>query len=215
MGWLLDLSHDYLGYSPHNTPHLAPAVELEDALLALTRKLPSLGLPTTLNSSSDLDKIVPHIKSAIDAARLYEYYVFDIQASVKAVAASLQTNSAKPWEGEDVAGKSLEQLSAILREQPGTIQNYRAYCGRYDTRVQPDIAAGFARAAWAGDEIENQASKWGKVLDVLNVDLYNECNDDVQTAIDGVVGRLRYTRLEQGGPKMGEINEKYELCSLL
>ena len=60
-----------------------------------------------------------------------------------------------------------------------------------------------------GEEATTRASKWGKVLDVLNVNLYAECNDDVQTAVDAVVDRLRYTRLEEGGPMKGEINDEW------
>jgi len=199
---------DYPGYSAQNTPHLAPAVELEDALLALSRRLPALGIRTNLESSSDLDALIPHIKSAIDEVRLWEYYVFDVQSSVRAVHSSLDNKSIKSWGGVDVHGKSLDQLAQIAKSSPGLIENFRAYSGRFCIKPQPEIAAGFVQAAFPGENGTSQASKWGKVLDVLNVDLYAECNDDVKTAIDGVVGRIRYTRLEEGGPKIGEINEK-------
>ncbi|KAK8847657.1 glycogen debranching enzyme [Kwoniella newhampshirensis] len=206
-------SHPEAGYSPDNTPHLAPAVELEDALLSLTSKLSSLGLPTSLNSESDLQALVPHIKSAIDEVRIWEYYVFDVQGSVTAVAGSLLNSDPKPkaWGGADPGSKSVSELAEIVRHQAGMIDNYRAYSGRYSTQVRPDIAAGFIQAAYPGESPENLASKWGKILDVLNVDLYAECNDDVKAAVDGVVGRLRFTRLEDGGPKMGPITEEHAL----
>ncbi|WVQ80205.1 glycogen debranching enzyme [Cryptococcus sp. DSM 104549] len=209
--WLEE--HPEAGYSPHNTPHLAPAVALEDALLALTARLSSLGLSTTLNSESDLQALVPHIKSAIDDAQLWQYYVLDVQAGVRAVADSLLHG--KPgsvaWEGENPAGKSTEQLAELVKSS-GIIENYRAYSGRFITTVPAKMAAGLVQAAYPNDNAEEQAAKWGKVLDVINVDLYKECNEDVQAAVDGVVGRLRYTRLEEGGPKLGAITEERAIC---
>ncbi|ORY30247.1 putative glycogen debranching enzyme [Naematelia encephala] len=206
--------HPEAGYSAHNTPHLAPAVELEDAMLELSGKLPSLGLPTTLKSSSDLDRLVPHIQRAISEKRLWEYYVFDVQTSVKEVASILDSGKAKAWGGADLSGKSLDELARIAKDAPGFIDGYRSYAGRFGTTVQPELAAGFTKAAFPGENSTSAASKWGKVLDVLNVDLYAECNDDVKAAIDGIVGRLRYTRLEEGGPKTGEISAKNPLVEI-
>ncbi|EIW71077.1 hypothetical protein TREMEDRAFT_37541 [Tremella mesenterica DSM 1558] len=203
--------HPEAGYSPYNTPHLTPAVELEDALLELTQKLPTLGLPTTLRSSADLDILIPHIRSAINDVRLWEFYVFDVQASVRAVASALDSGDIKSWSGPDVHNKSLDQLAEVVRSTPGTIDNYRAFCARFCTRIQSGIAAGLVRAAWPQDDSTTAAAKWGKVLDILNVDLYGECNDDVQAATDGIIGRLRFTRLDDHGPKMGGFTKKTPL----
>ena len=147
------------------------------------------------------------MKSAIDDANIWEYYVFDVQASVKAVATALESKSGKAWTGEDIQGKSVEQLAEVLKSS-GVIENFRAYSGRYCTTVESKVAAGFIQAAYPDENTTSLASRWGRVLDVLNVDLYAECNDDVKTAMDGVIGRLQYTRLEAHGPNMGEINEK-------
>ncbi|KAK4685222.1 glycogen debranching enzyme, partial [Tremellales sp. Uapishka_1] len=203
--------HPEAAYSPYNTPHLTPAVALEDALIELSTRLPSLGLPTTLATSADLEKLSGPIDEAIHSIRLWEFYVFDVQASVKAVAASLEGQSAKKWQGESVAGKSFEELAEIVKATPGLIENYQAYAARFATIVQPEAAAGLVQAAFAEKDSTALASRWGKILDVINVDLYKECEEDVAAAKDGIVGRLKFTRLEEGGPKMGEINAKNPL----
>ncbi|KIR80314.1 glycogen debranching enzyme [Cryptococcus gattii EJB2] len=206
--WLQE--HPEAGYSPYNTPHLAPALEFEDALLSLTTRLSSLGLPTNLKSESDLQALIPHIKSSIDDAKLWEYYVFDVQGSERAIADSLlnsKPEAPKPWDGVSLQGKTLDELADIVKSS-NIITSYRAYSSRYCTSVSPAVAAGFIQAAYPGDSAENQASRWGKILDVLNVNLYKEYNEDIQTGIDGVVGRLRYTRLEEGGPKLGELTKE-------
>ncbi|ODO11295.1 glycogen debranching enzyme [Cryptococcus amylolentus CBS 6273] len=196
--------HPEAAYSPYNTPHLAPAVELENALLDLSARLPSLSAPSTINSESDLQALIPHIKAAIDSAKIWEFYVFDVQAEVRAVAEALLNDKSDKWDGAEVQGKGYEELAEVVKSS-NIIDNYRAYSGRFITSVKPATAAGFIQAAYPEASPENQASKWGKVLDVLNVDLYNESNEDVEAAIEGVVGRLRFTRLEEGGPKLGEI----------
>jgi glycogen debranching enzyme len=187
---------------------LAPAVELEDALLELSRNLSSKGLPTAIHSSSDLDAIIPHIKSTINDLRLYEYYVFATQANVKSVSTALEGKDSKAWTGQNLTNQSVETLAQIAKDTPGLLQNYRAWSGRYCSTSDAAVAAGFIEAAYPGGEAGELAGRWGKVLDVINVDLYRECNEDVEAAIDGVIGRLRFNRLEDGGPKLGAVTEE-------
>ncbi|WVN91067.1 glycogen debranching enzyme [Cryptococcus depauperatus CBS 7841] len=207
--WLQE--HPEAGYSPYNTPHLAPAVELEDVLFDLTDNLSALGLPTVLRSEEDLQRLIPHIKDAIDGANLWEYYVFDVEKSVKAVAESLMSGKSKAWSGEELSNLNLDQLVNVVKTS-NIIDNYRAFSSRYCTSVGPAVAAGFIQAAYPDDSVENQSSKWGKILDILNVDLYKEINEDVKIAVDSTVGRLRYTRLDENGPNIGEINRKTPIC---
>jgi glycogen debranching enzyme len=152
-----------------------------------------------------LDQLTPHIKSTIDNVKIWQYYVFDTQASVKEVATALESGKPKAWAGESVQGKSLEELAQIVKSS-GMIKNYRAWSARFCTKVDPEAASGFIQAAYPGDDSTNLASKWGKVVDVLNVDLYAECNEDVKAAKEGVIGRLKFTRLESGDKS--EINAK-------
>ena len=134
---------------------------------------------------------------------------------MKAVHSSIERNSGKPWAGGDIQGKTTEQLAETVKSTSGMIENYRTYSARFCSKVDPDLAASFLQAAFPGVDATNQATKWGKVLDVLNVDLYAECDEDLKTAVDSVSGRLRYTRLEEGGPKMGELNEECVATTLI
>jgi glycogen debranching enzyme len=181
---------------------------LEDALLDLSKRLGSLGLPTSIQSSADLDAIIPHIKSTIDELRLWEYYVFDVQASVKTIAKALEAGSAEQWKGESLNNKSTEDLAQIAKNTPGLLQNFRAWSGRYCSKADTDIAAGFMKSTYPDQGNNELASRWGKILDVINVDLYAECNDDVKAALDGIIGRLRFNRLEEHGPKLGAVTEE-------
>jgi glycogen debranching enzyme len=176
--------------------------------LELSGQLAAKGLPTKLNSSADLDALIPHIKAAIDGAKLWQYYVFDVQTSAKEAAAAIDTGKVKRWEGQPVAGKSLEELATVAKSTDGFIYNFRTFAERFGTRVPADAAAGFIQAAYPNDSSVELASKWGKILDILNVDLYAECNDDLKAAQEGIIGRLKFNRLDEHGPKHGEITKE-------
>lgn len=208
--WLLE--HPEAGYSAYNTPHLAPAVALENALLALTEKLPKELI--NVECEADLDKLDPHVKDAIDAAELWQYYVIDASASAQEVQQAVTSGKYEKWTGEALQGKTPVQLACIALETPGFVQNLRAYSRPFCTTVSPEKAAGFILAAYPSNT-NTAGDSWSKVVDVINVDLYKECNADLQSARDNIKGRLRYTRLEDGGPKLGEINKKNPLVEPL
>ncbi|KAG8899597.1 hypothetical protein FRB99_006561, partial [Tulasnella sp. 403] len=52
---------------------------------------------------------------------------------------------------------------------------------------------------------------WGRVLDVLNVDLYKEWEEDSRVALDNIRNRLKYTRLDEHGPRLGKITRDLPL----
>ncbi|BEJ13378.1 hypothetical protein CspHIS471_0305520 [Cutaneotrichosporon sp. HIS471] len=203
--WLQE--HPEAGYSPHNTPHLAPAVILEDAMYELTDNLKSLGLPTMVKSEADLKRLGQGIKEAIAKLNLWEYYAIDVQSSVRAVVDELAARKMKLWKGQPLAGKTTVELAKVALATPGFIRNYRAYSAPHCTYVDAEEAAGFIDAAFP-HSAHIQAAEWGKVLDVINVDLYKEFNGDMDSARNQIVGRLRFTRLEESGPTFGEINKQ-------
>lgn len=69
-------------------------------------------------------------------------------------------------------------------------------------------AVAFVAAAFGKGSPAALADEWAKVLDVVNVDLYKEYDADGKAQRDNVVSRAKYERLEEGGPKMGEISAK-------
>jgi glycogen debranching enzyme len=49
---------------------------------------------------------------------------------------------------------------------------------------------------------------WGDIVDALNVPLYKEWDQDVNIILENIKNRLKYGRLDDHGPKSGEINRK-------
>jgi glycogen debranching enzyme len=172
-------------------------------MIELSGRLASLGLPTTINSPSDLSRIMQAVATTISDLKLWQYYVLDVNSERDRVAAA--ASSPKQWGGENVAGKSVEQLAQVAIHS-GIIQGYRSLAGRFVTKVDPEVAAGLVRAAQPNET--DVAGLWARVVDVINVDLYRECDDDLKAAREGIEGRLKYTRLDSHGPRMGEISTK-------
>lgn len=117
------------------------------------------------------------------------------------------------WTGQDVKGKSVVELAQILRQE-NKIKGLGQFASRFGVHVDSAVAAGLAQAAFV--EIKERgalADAWVRVVDVLNVPLYEEWDDDLAAAIANVRNRLVYTRLDAHGPRLGEISKKYVGCN--
>ncbi|KAF8308227.1 glycoside hydrolase family 13 protein [Clavulina sp. PMI_390] len=210
--WLVD--HPEAGFSVHNSPHLAPALELDTAMLEFSASLSAKGLPTQVTSADDLDKLMDAFGIIFDSLRLWEYYVLNVEAEKEAVRSALASSSTSipPYSGEPVQGRSVVEIAVIVRAA-GKVDGAATYSKRFGVHVDPVYAASVVKAAFVdlGNDPSVLAEAWGRIADVLNVDLYEEANGDKKAALDGIRNRVKYTRLDAHGPKMGEINARLPL----
>ena len=138
----------------------------------------------------------------------WQYYVLDVKAERENVKAALTTNKVTPWDGPNVAGKTAAELFEILKDS-GKIIGYRGLTGRFSTKVDGSVAAGFVKAAFSGiSDINALADAWITVVDIVNVSLYKEWNEDTEVALESIKNRLKYIRLDEHGPKLGPISAK-------
>ena len=205
---MLAVANRDLGYSPVNSPHLAPALELDTAILEFSATLQERGLPTKVGSTADVDTLMNALTEYLKSLDFWQYYVLDVKAERESVKVALSTDKVIPWEGPDVAGKTLVGLFEILRDS-GKVIGYHGLAGRFSTKVDGSVAAGFVKAAFFDlSDVDALADAWIKVVDVLNVSLYEEWNEDTKIALDSIKNRVKYTRLDDHGPKLGPISKK-------
>ena len=205
--WLED--HPESGYNVVNSPHLTPALELDSAVLELSAKLAERGLPTTISSEADLATLRIALDQVINDLRLYEYYAVDVAAHKQALETALGGKAkATEWKGPALAGKSHGELAAILRSQDGAVEGLGLFAKRWGVHVPTETAVSFVAAAFGENSPATLADEWAKVLDVVNVDQYKEFNADGVAQRDNVISRVKYERLEEGGPRLGEISAK-------
>lgn len=96
--WLEE--HPEAGYNIETAPWLESALELDNALLKFGNELASYGLPTTLSSVDDLNKVIVGVKQhVIIPLHLWQYYVVDVRRDTqRAVEAWSQAQTSIPKE---------------------------------------------------------------------------------------------------------------------
>ena len=184
-------------------------------MLEFSGSLKSKGLPTSVSSEADLNTLLAAFEKEIRALHLWQYYVLNPTQEKENVKAALTNGQITEWKGTEVAGKSIVEISQIVKSS-GLIEGDGQLAARFGVHVDGAVAAGLVKSAFpnlAGDT-GALADTWGKVVDVLNVPLYAEWEEDTKIALDSVKNRLKYLRLDEHGPKLGEITEKYASVSL-
>jgi glycogen debranching enzyme len=197
------------GFSPANSPHLTPALELDSAIIQLSSELAAKGLPTSVANQRDLDTLVSAFQGVVKDLNLWQYYVLDVTREKDSVKAALTSNKVVAWDGSPVVHKTVVEIAEIVRAS-GKIHGLGKFASRFGVSVDPGVAAGLVKAAFVDvSDIDSLAEAWVRVIDVINVPLYQEWEEDTKTAVDNVKNRLSYTRLDEHGPRLGEISKSY------
>lgn len=217
-------SHPEVGYNVETAPWLESALVLDDALLEYSDQLESLGLPTDLQTGSDLDKAVAGIKPhVIDKIKLWEYFVCDVKADTQAVIEAWKSGITKVPSGgfekaiggglDSLKSWSLAQKAAFLHDK-GMLNGLRID-GRYSRKVDPGIASAILTAVHGryegGADTTAAEDDIKAILNKLNLPFYQEFDADCAAILDQVKGRLQYTRLDSNGPRLGPISKKAPL----
>jgi glycogen debranching enzyme len=133
-----------------------------------------------------------------------------VAAEKAAVKSALNEGNVKAWTGAPIAGKSVVELAQVARTA-GILEGLHKYGKRLGVHSAGggSIAAGLVKAAFVDlTDADALAEAWGRVVDVINVPLYQEWEEDTRVAIDQIKGRVKYTRLDEHGPKYGPISAR-------
>lgn len=136
----------------------------------------------------------------------WQYYVLDVKAERESVKKALSAGDVKAW--PDVANKTVVELAEIAKGA-GSVIGYGVPQKRFGVRVEGSVAASLIKGAFVDlSDIEALADAWVRVVDVLNVPLYQAWEDDTRAAMDGIKNRMKYARLDEHGPKLGPITKE-------
>jgi glycogen debranching enzyme len=196
-----------LGFSPSNTPHLTPALELDSSMIQFSSSLQSNGLPSVITSDDDINVLIIAFEKVVRKLNLWQYYVLDSTRERKSIMVALQSGKITPWCGPDVQKKTVEELADVFKNSD-KINGLGRLASRFSVAVDGTVAAGFTITAFPDiQDKEALADVWVKIVDVLNVPLYREWEEDTKVAIANIRNRLKYARLDAHGPKLGEISK--------
>ncbi|CDS12463.1 hypothetical protein LRAMOSA04657 [Lichtheimia ramosa] len=201
-----DFLHDHpdAGYNLENSPHLVPAYELDTALLELSKSIDLYGLPKRLETKQDVDNVMSHIKDHIfPPLKLWEYDIVDADLAIQEFSSAILQSSSSydnTYKGEDVAGQPIKRQAelfgayAITEGTPGT---------RFHRSVDISRAIAFVQSYAKQDEYK---AVFQKLIEQYNLVWYELYDDDVKIALDNIKNRIMYLRIDNNGPKWGEIS---------
>ncbi|RCK55614.1 Glycogen debranching enzyme [Candida viswanathii] len=184
------------GYNAATAPHLIPAIELDGELLEFSKNLKSLGLPTDVKSDRDLQVILDGINThVLDKLRLWEYYVFNKREIVEELETSFTKNKheiSRVHIPNDVDVNDLKQLAKYVLEIANA--HDKVIIGdRFANKLQIDVLLGVLLSIYdANIDFETIAKKTEEIVDEINQQLGD---------------RIKYLRLADNGPKLGEVTE--------
>ncbi|KAA1113147.1 hypothetical protein PGT21_022750 [Puccinia graminis f. sp. tritici] len=212
--WLRD--HPESGYNIVNSPHLEPALELDSALLELSDTLAKKSLPEALESEVDLDRIIHFIEhQTLAQLKLWEYYVIDVDHVAAKFSQAWSSSEHPKSEGHSHIEWSEFEKACTEHEGSGWKQ-VTGPRGHISEKIDINSTVRlFQEKGYGCVSPEETMETLKRILNELNVERYQEYDDDVKAIIQNTRSRIRYTRLDPHGPKMGPITKKCPLIESL
>ena len=217
--WLEE--HPEAGYNVETAPWLESALELDTALISYGENLQSLGLPTQFKDMEDLLKVAEGIKEhVISKIRLWEYFAVDVTSNTSSVVDAWMSGKTRLPDGgfdpsaigggvDAVKQWSLYQKADFLKNKG--MQNGLRIDGRYSRTVDPLVGSALLTALVGryedGGDGKHATDAINDILNELNLPFYREYDADAAAIVDQIKGRLKYTRLEDNGPKLGPVTK--------
>ena len=209
--WLQE--HPEAGYNLHNSPHLTAAYELDTSLLAFSGKLAQLNLPTKLNNTHDLLLIMDAVKVHVfGAIRLWEFYIIDVERDVElAVDAWTAGANGDSFKGIDVTDRSI----VVAKLTDFGLVNCECHGKRYHRQMKPetggDLICAIMGPFTSQKDTTSAKSLYESFLEAVNLPLYRKYDDDCEVILEQLYNRTKYVRLDDNGPRLGEISKNSPL----
>lgn len=212
--WLRE--HPESGYSPENSPHLSPALELDSKLLEYSANLKILGLPSELKSADDLNRVMEGIpEHVINPLKLWQYYVINVEDIEGKMTQlwndAIKFGSIKTVEVPQVIKKDITKLAAFVVSKAAVSFDNFGY--RFGKSLNLDIFAGILKFILSPNykDVDRVKIEVRRVVDEINSPLYGEYDDDCNSIIEQIRNRAQYTRLDNHGPKLGPFTKDFPL----
>jgi glycogen debranching enzyme len=207
--------HPEAGYSIDTAPHLKPALDLDNQLMNFSSRLKQLGLPTVINSVSDLEQIMGSIREQVlDPAKLWEYYVVDVHSTVERVMGCVHNRALYeeviPIAVPESARHNLKHLAQFVISH-AAVNFDRFGEDRFLRRLDTPSFLAILKFLYEDTSIPHYEVQVRRIVDEINEPLYQQYDDEMASVISQIYNRVKYVRLDGDGPKLGPINEKHPL----
>lgn len=212
--WLKDFPD--AGYNEETAPHLKAAIGLDTKLLEFSDDLAKLNLPTDIKNSQDLDFIINGINDhVLQPLKLWQYYVFDKKSHLDEIK-NVYYHKDRELPSIDIPGDIDTQNLKALANFTLQVANANLKVilnDRYSNKLDPEKLLSILITLFQKNDIEFDqiASKTEQIIDEINSDLYSSYDDDINSIKNQLKDRIRYLRLDDNGPQLGEITKDSKL----
>jgi glycogen debranching enzyme len=220
--WLEE--HPEAGYNVDTAPHLRPALCLDTELLKFGKELKAHGLPTKISTMDDLLKIMDGVSThVLTKCKLWEFYVCNAKKDSEAIVKAWTAGQADFPEGAfgDAGTRGLDAVKEwSLKEKADWMVKYALRGGdrmgeRFRRHMDPSVGAAFLCALFGRYDSRTSSTpderaafeSICKVLDEVNLHFYREYDGDAAEIKEQLFNRIKYVRLDDHGPKLGEITD--------
>ena len=153
-----------------------------------------------------MDGVKTHVLQKLE---LWQYYVIDVEGHVQAFSSAwdqLETRSVSSLGEESLDEKSPDDATSLIQKY--ALRNRMALAARFATHVDVNLSISILRSIAGGQSKEQACAIFKKALDAINEPLYRTFDEDNAAIMDNLKSRLRYTRVNSNGPRMGKITKE-------
>lgn len=206
----------------HNSPHLRPAFELDEALLEFSRDLPKYAVNPTVKTEDELEHLLEIFKHQVfDKLQFWQYYVIDVDRWVSELSQLLLQPYAQSLREELYSPKGIK-VNLLPMEKKAELLRldavYQATAGtRFGKSIRLPAAAEFMLASHCVvmplnspiDQrlLDGMLEEFRGLLNDINLGYYKEYDHDRVTIIENIRNRFKFERFAANGPQLGPINQ--------
>lgn len=152
-------------------------------------------------------------QTLLPSLKLYEYYAIDVATELEKFTS---TWTASESSKDQTKGNSIDSGSdkalATAFAKACLPENWTDLGSRFGVKVDQKQAVRFV-AKLLKREISEQSKDdavktFKRILDIVNLPRYQLYDDDIKAILENTRSRIRYTRLDDDGPKLGPVTPK-------
>lgn len=203
--------HPEAGYNLRTAPHLRSAFELDQSILDFSDEMEKRK-DNIVAHEADLVRLMDIFQNQyFQPLRLYEFYVLDIQNMILKFCDFWRTS----WHHEGPPSEDFLNLISILDQKEKIIAikskillDSKTYT-RFSKELDLNASASLLFAICQSKSITNfdsQISEFKMLLNNINLEFYQEYDEDCKIIMEQIRNRAKFLRLEDHGPRLEPIS---------
>lgn len=207
--WIRD--HPDAGYNEKTAPHLIAAMELDSLLLQFSANMRQHGYETIIKDKHQLSKILDGIKIHVcGQLKLWQFYIVNVNEHLLKLEdhwlSDLNSNLTKNLDIPDYIRSDFKKLANYVAENC-KLKDFNILGHRYDNKLDISKFSNILANLYGPNSDFNNIIKVNaqKILDEINLPLYHNYDTDNDIICNQLYNRIKYLRLDENGPKLGEV----------